>query len=98
MMNEHNPQRVRAQIRLAFPGFELDVDLDLPGRGVSALFGPSGCGKTSCLRAIAGLERHARGYVRVNGECWQDDTQGLFCLYISAPWAMCFRMPICFRI
>ncbi len=78
MMNQHDRQRVRAQIRLAHPGFTLDVDLDLPGRGVTALFGPSGSGKTSCLRAIAGLERHARGYVGVDGECWQDDARGRF--------------------
>ena len=34
--------------------FCLDVDLNLPERGVTALFGPSGCGKTSLLRATAG--------------------------------------------
>lgn len=55
------------------PGFLLDVDLHLPGHGVTALFGPSGCGKTTCLRAMAGLER-AQGRVAVNGEVWQDDT------------------------
>ena len=76
-MNEHSHRQVQARIRLAYPGFELDVDLDLPGRGVTALFGPSGCGKTSCLRAIAGLQPRARGYVSINGEVWQDDTQGL---------------------
>ena len=27
--------------------FQLDVALQLPGQGVSALFGPSGCGKTT---------------------------------------------------
>ena len=52
----------------------LDVDLQLPGRGVTALFGPSGCGKTTCLRAIAGLTR-ASGRVQVNGQLWQDDGQ-----------------------
>ncbi len=65
-------QRIRARLQLQRPAFTLDVDLDLPGRGVSALFGPSGCGKTSCLRAIAGLEK-AQGRVEVNGEVWQDD-------------------------
>jgi molybdate transport system ATP-binding protein len=63
---------IQARFRLARPDFSLDVDLELPGRGVSALFGPSGAGKTSILRAIAGLER-APGFVRVNGATWQDD-------------------------
>lgn len=66
--------RIHARLQLQRPAFQLDVDLDLPGRGVTALFGPSGCGKTSCLRAIAGLER-AQGRVEVNGQLWQDDAQ-----------------------
>ena len=64
---------IQARFRLDYPGFALDVDLDLPGRGVTALFGHSGSGKTTLLRAIAGLERVAGGRLSVNGETWQDD-------------------------
>ncbi len=66
---------IQARLHLTRPDFTLDVDLQLPGSGVTALFGPSGCGKTSCLRALAGLER-TQGSVRVNGEFWQDDASG----------------------
>ena len=69
---------ILARLRLERPGFTLDVDLQLPGRGVTALFGPSGCGKTTCLRAIAGLTRAQPGRVEVNGEVWQDDAQGIW--------------------
>ncbi|OHC68640.1 MAG: molybdenum ABC transporter ATP-binding protein [Rhodocyclales bacterium GWA2_65_20] len=69
---------IRARLRLAYAGFALDADLDLPGRGVTALFGHSGCGKTTCLRAIAGLEHAPGGYLEVNGEVWQDDAHGIF--------------------
>jgi molybdate transport system ATP-binding protein len=62
---------IRARFRVDYPGFALDVDLDLPGSGVSALFGRSGCGKTTLLRCMAGLERGA-GQLAVNGETWQD--------------------------
>ena len=62
---------ITARFKLAWPGFALDVALDLPGRGVTALFGPSGSGKTTLLRCIAGLERGA-GRLEVNGEVWQD--------------------------
>jgi len=67
-----NPDTLRARFRLAHPGFELDVDLNLPGRGVTALFGPSGSGKTTLLRLIAGLSRTPEGYFAMKGELWQD--------------------------
>ena len=65
---------IQAQFKLDYPGFSLDVNLDLPGQGVTALFGPSGCGKTTLLRCMAGLERAGRGRLMVNGETWQSDT------------------------
>ena len=82
---EPSPQGITVRLKINFPAFALDVDLTLPGTGVTALFGPSGSGKTTCLRAIAGLE-HAvalrsaarRNLVIINGETWQDDSQGIF--------------------
>ncbi|OIQ77059.1 sulfate/thiosulfate import ATP-binding protein CysA [mine drainage metagenome] len=64
---------IQAQFKLSYPGFTLDIDLDFPGQGVTALFGPSGCGKTSVLRCVAGLTRANRGHLSVNGETWQSD-------------------------
>lgn len=64
---------IQVQFKQAYPGFSLDVDLALPGRGVTALFGPSGCGKTTLLRCMAGLTRASQGQLVVNGETWQDD-------------------------
>ncbi|NJD36215.1 MAG: molybdenum ABC transporter ATP-binding protein [Betaproteobacteria bacterium] len=61
---------ILARFRLAYSDFTLDVDLDLPGSGVTAVFGRSGCGKTTLLRCIAGLER-SDGRLDVNGELWQ---------------------------
>ncbi|MFI8983436.1 molybdenum ABC transporter ATP-binding protein [Ectopseudomonas khazarica] len=70
--------RIRARFLVQHPGFRLDVDLDLPSRGVSALFGHSGSGKTSCLRCFAGLDRPREGYLQVAGERWQDSASGDF--------------------
>ncbi|MEY6434116.1 molybdenum ABC transporter ATP-binding protein [Thioalkalicoccus limnaeus] len=53
--------------------FVLDVDLLIPGRGVTALFGRSGSGKTTILRCLAGLERLPGTRLQVNGEVWQQD-------------------------
>ena len=52
--------------------FTLDVDLSIPGQGVTALLGASGCGKTTLLRAIAGLECCRDGFLKVGDRVWQD--------------------------
>ena len=65
------------RFRQDFPGFTLDVDLSLPGQGVSALFGSSGCGKSTLLRCIAGLNAAPQGRCMVNGAIWQDGTHSL---------------------
>jgi len=66
---------IQARFKLGWPGFTLDVNLDLPARGVTALFGDSGSGKTTLLRCIAGLERAPLGRLTVNGDIWQNDEQ-----------------------
>jgi molybdate transport system ATP-binding protein len=69
---------IDVRLQVAFKDFALDVDLSLPGRGVTALYGHSGSGKTTCLRCIAGLEKAAIGLIRVNGETWQDSANNVF--------------------
>jgi molybdate transport system ATP-binding protein len=66
---------IRARFQLPYPAFALDVDLELPERGVTALFGPSGSGKTTLLRCMAGLERSASGTFTIDGETWQDESR-----------------------
>ncbi|MGH8352331.1 MAG: molybdenum ABC transporter ATP-binding protein [Pseudomonas sp.] len=78
LLDEAAEGRIRARFRLPYPEFSLDVDLSLPGRGVTALFGHSGSGKTTCLRCVAGLERAKDGYLQVNGELWQDSAKRHF--------------------
>ena len=68
---------IRARLHLPRPGFTLNVDLRLPGQGITALFGPSGCGKTTLLRALGGLER-AAGHVALGDAVWQDDDRHHF--------------------
>jgi molybdate transport system ATP-binding protein len=71
-------RRVNGHIALTRGRFTLDVELAIPGVGVTGVFGPSGAGKTSLLRCVAGLERAARGWIEVAGERWQDSAAGLF--------------------
>ena len=53
--------------------FRLDVDLNLPSRGITVVFGESGSGKTTLLRCLAGLEEGARGTLSVKGEVWKNE-------------------------
>jgi molybdate transport system ATP-binding protein len=69
---------LRLRLTLARKDFELNVDLALPSTGITVLFGPSGSGKTTLLRCVAGLERPAKGLVRLGSELWQDDTRGVY--------------------
>jgi molybdate transport system ATP-binding protein len=64
---------IEAALRIERGDFRLEVDLALPGEGISAIFGPSGCGKTTLLRAIAGLDRDVEGRLSINGETWQSE-------------------------
>jgi len=69
---------IRTRVAIRRDAFTLDVDLTLPGRGVSALFGHSGSGKTTLLRVLAGLERAPGAYVALGDEVWQDDASKVF--------------------
>ncbi len=63
---------IEARFLIERGDFTLDADFMVPAQGISAIFGASGCGKTTLLRAIAGLEQPARGYLKIAGEVWQD--------------------------
>lgn len=55
-------------------GFCLDVDIELPGRGTTAIVGQSGSGKTTLLRCVAGLQTVKHGELTINGDVWQSAT------------------------
>ncbi|WP_231717680.1 molybdenum ABC transporter ATP-binding protein [Limnohabitans sp. 103DPR2] len=59
------------------PVFEMNLDLQLPGLGITAIFGPSGSGKTTLLRAVAGLEKNQVGRIQIGSQVWQDTQQGI---------------------
>lgn len=40
--------------------------------------GPSGIGKSTLVRVLAGVERRARGRVRIGTDTWQDHAAGVF--------------------
>jgi molybdate transport system ATP-binding protein len=69
---------IQARFQLDYGDFSLDVDLQLPCTGITALFGSSGSGKTTLLRCIAGLQQAPLGYLEINGKVWQDSSRNQF--------------------
>ncbi|ALK91275.1 Sulfate/thiosulfate import ATP-binding protein CysA [Limnohabitans sp. 103DPR2] len=65
------------KIKMSRPVFEMNLDLQLPGLGITAIFGPSGSGKTTLLRAVAGLEKNQVGRIQIGSQVWQDTQQGI---------------------
>ncbi len=82
---------LEARFQLSLQSFELNSELRIPPRGVTAVFGRSGSGKTTLLRCIAGLERRARGYLRLNDKVWQDDQAGIFVPAHHRPFGFVFQ-------
>ena len=68
---------LQLEIRIQRAQQDLEVALELPAEGITALHGPSGCGKTTLLRVIAGLEPQATGRIQMGDEVWQDGTSFL---------------------
>jgi molybdate transport system ATP-binding protein len=82
---------IDARFFLDYGSFTLDVDLKLPGSGITVLFGHSGSGKTTLLRCIAGLQQAQQGFLTINGCCWQDSGQGHFLPTYKRPLGYVFQ-------
>lgn len=67
-----------ARVAAQLDAFAFDVDLQVPGAGVTAVVGPSGSGKSTLLRCLAGLEPRARGAIRLGAETWLDSDRRVF--------------------
>lgn len=80
---------IEARFALQQGEFRLDVDLTLPGEGVTVIYGTSGAGKSTLLRCVAGLERAAQGALSVNGAEWQ--REGLFLPVHRRPLGVVFQ-------
>ena len=53
------------------------ISLELPDKGMVAVFGRSGCGKTTLLNVCGGLDRFSGGSILVNGEDIRKNTDAL---------------------
>lgn len=85
--------RLLARFDVRFPTFHLNVDLDVPLSGITAIFGPSGSGKTTLLRCLAGLERAPNGFMQFGNDVWQDEKTGLCLPLYKRPIGYVFQEP-----
>ncbi|MCM1512712.1 MAG: molybdenum ABC transporter ATP-binding protein [Oxalobacter formigenes] len=82
---------IRIRLEVRFPGYLLQVNQSLPGKGVTGIFGVSGSGKSTLLRAIAGLERPVNSRIVIGDEIWHDDEQGIFLPPYKRPLGFVFQ-------
>ena len=59
------------------------IDLELPEKGMTAIFGKSGCGKTTLLNVIGGLDSFASGSVTIEQRDVRTNTDDLRNRYIG---------------
>ena len=59
------------------------IDLELPEKGMVAIFGKSGCGKTTLLNVIGGLDNAQEGTISVNYENINKKTDSIRNKYIG---------------
>lgn len=55
----------------------INFSMQLDENRIGCLLGPSGCGKTTVLRAIAGFEQPAKGWINISGQRVSSDKMNL---------------------
>ena len=63
---------IECKIKIHLESFILDANFSIPDRGITVVFGSSGSGKTTLLRAIAGLEKSDKGFLKIGDSVWQE--------------------------
>ena len=60
-----------------------NISLDLPEKGMVAIFGKSGCGKTTLLNVIGGLDGYAEGSLTIENQSIRQNTDVIRNQYVG---------------
>ncbi|MDC0602663.1 molybdenum ABC transporter ATP-binding protein [Aliiglaciecola sp.] len=66
---------INVAFRQQYDSCQIALDIQIPNKGVTAVFGPSGAGKSTLLRVIAGLESIDDATVSVGDDIWQSNSR-----------------------
>ncbi len=64
---------IQIQCHYQLQDFDLDINIELPYRGITVIFGASGSGKTTLLKIISGLIKTDKANIMVNNQIWQNN-------------------------
>ena len=73
-----SPAGIAADIRVRLGEFTLELELDVPAGGITAVMGPNGSGKTTLLRCLAGLVPTEAGRLSLAGNVVDDPAEGIW--------------------
>lgn len=65
-------------VQKALGSLELDIKLELPMQGITAIFGRSGTGKTSLINVLSGLSKPDSGSITLGDHVLCDSKKGVF--------------------
>ncbi|MGR5231599.1 molybdenum ABC transporter ATP-binding protein ModC [Vibrio rotiferianus] len=68
---------IEVQFKQSLGETNFNIDLSLPGNGISALFGRSGAGKTTLINVISGLVTPQQGKVSIGEHVLFDSSEGI---------------------
>jgi iron complex transport system ATP-binding protein len=72
-MNQHTLTAANVTLRYGDDVIVSELDLEIPGQGVTMIVGANGCGKSTLLRALARLLRPTEGAVLLDGRPIHDE-------------------------
>lgn len=89
---------IKIQFKQSLGETDFDIDLSLPGNGISALFGRSGSGKTTLINVISGWSRQSKVKSRLVIMSFSIVMRVLIYLRTNAKLVMYFKTHACSRI